>query len=90
MKGLAWHDGQVRRLKIIPGREYRFTPQRRQRINRAIAEVELRSVPLALSKARKRRYSCFRLRRIKWNNFAAQFFNQVVQRLHRLCAYACA
>jgi hypothetical protein len=51
MKGLARPYGQVRRLKIIPGREYGFTMECRQRIDRAIAEVELRSVPLALSKA---------------------------------------
>jgi hypothetical protein len=40
----------------------------------------------ALPKTTKRGDSGLRLRRIKWNNFAAEVFDQPVQRQQRLCS----
>jgi len=83
---LPRHDGQIRRHKVAAGREYRLTTECRKRINRAVPEVELRSVPPALSKTAKRRDSRFRLGPVKWNNLAVEVFDQPVQRGQRLCA----
>jgi hypothetical protein len=65
--------------EITAGCEHRFTPQCCERINRAVAEVELGSVTHALPEASKRGDRCLRLGFVERNNLAAELLNEVVQ-----------
>jgi hypothetical protein len=58
---LERHNRQVGGPEIVATREDWLTPERRERINRAVAEVELGSVTHALPEASKRGDRCLRL-----------------------------
>jgi hypothetical protein len=88
MNDLAWHDHEVRGCEAAAGRENWFTTERRQCVHRAVTEIEPRPVPPTLSETSERGDRRPSLGCIKWNNFAAEFLNQVVQRRHRLWAYS--
>ncbi len=51
----------------------------RKRVDGAIAEVELGAMALALSESSERADRCLGLSSVKWNDFAAEVFNQPVQ-----------
>jgi hypothetical protein len=62
---LERYNDQVGGLKIVASREYRFPPKCGERINRAVAEVELSSMAQALPKASIRGDGRLRLRGIE-------------------------
>ena len=76
---LERHNRQVGGPEIVATREDWVTPERRERINRAVAEVELGSVTHALPEASKRGDRCLRLGFVERNNLAAELLNEVVQ-----------
>jgi len=75
-------------IGITAGREHRFTPERCQRIDRAVTEIELRSMTHALPKTSKRGDCRLRLGFIERDNFAAEFLDQAIQSWERLRAQA--
>jgi len=86
MKGLAWDNGEVGGSKVAAGGQYWFATECSQRIYCAVAGVQLSAMALALSEACKSGDRGLGLSGVKWNDFTAEFFDQIVQGRKRRCS----